>query len=200
MRHLRAGVVVVVLALDLPAGPRQHARQAVAERGVAAGADVQRAGRVGADELDLHAPAAAHAQRAEASSPRSATVLTCSRSQSSAQREVEKPGWRGLPTAPGRAAGPAPAWPRCAPAMSIGFGPRGPTARLARSGEAGGEVAVLRPRGRSIDRDLGHRDLRQQARLLRRARPRRAPGRPADRGSAAHRRRGHGLNSPFSAV
>ena len=49
---LGAGVVDVVLALDLVADRLQQAHQRVAVGGVAAAADVQRAGRVGGDELD----------------------------------------------------------------------------------------------------------------------------------------------------
>ena len=57
--HLRAGVVDVVFALDLPTGRGQHARQGVAQHGVARRAHVQRPGRVGADELHLARLAAA---------------------------------------------------------------------------------------------------------------------------------------------
>src|SRR5262249_36644959 len=51
---LRAGIVVVELALDVPAGRRQQAGEAVADRRRTAVADVQRAGRVRRDELDLY--------------------------------------------------------------------------------------------------------------------------------------------------
>ena len=49
---LAAGVVDVVLALDLVADRLQQPHQRVAVGGVAAAADVQRPGRVGGDELD----------------------------------------------------------------------------------------------------------------------------------------------------
>ena len=51
---LRAGVVVVELARDLVALRLEQRRDRVAERRLAAVADVQRAGRIGRDELDLH--------------------------------------------------------------------------------------------------------------------------------------------------
>ena len=62
---LGASVVVVVLALHLPTRLRQHARDAVAQRGISSGADVDRTGRIGADELHLHAPLPAERHRSE---------------------------------------------------------------------------------------------------------------------------------------
>ena len=53
--HLRAGVVVVVLALDLPSRSVEHASDAVAERGITRRADVNGPGRVRADEFNLDA-------------------------------------------------------------------------------------------------------------------------------------------------
>ena len=53
--HLRSCVVVVVLALDLVAGERQHACDGVAVGGVAGNGDRQRSRRVGGDHLDLDA-------------------------------------------------------------------------------------------------------------------------------------------------
>ena len=50
---LAAGVVEVVLALDLVAGGGEQVGQGVAGRGEAGVADVQRPGRVGRDELDV---------------------------------------------------------------------------------------------------------------------------------------------------
>ena len=50
---LDAVVVEVVLARDEPALGLEHARQAVADRGPAGAADVQRPGRVRGDELDV---------------------------------------------------------------------------------------------------------------------------------------------------
>ena len=50
--HLAAGIVEVVLACDGVAGPLQQRRDGVAEDGVAAVADRERAGRVGRDVLD----------------------------------------------------------------------------------------------------------------------------------------------------
>ena len=50
--HLASGVVVVVLARDGVADPLQERGDGVAQDGVAAVADRQRAGRVGRDELD----------------------------------------------------------------------------------------------------------------------------------------------------
>ncbi|MPM98877.1 hypothetical protein SDC9_146067 [bioreactor metagenome] len=63
--HLPAGVIDVVLAGDVPAGEGQQARQRGAVGGAAAVADVQRAGRVGRDELDLHLLPAAGGGTAE---------------------------------------------------------------------------------------------------------------------------------------
>src|SRR5690606_5841487 len=50
--HLAAGVVEVVLARDLVAGPVEEVGYGVAEDGVAAVPDGQRSGRVGGDVLD----------------------------------------------------------------------------------------------------------------------------------------------------
>src|SRR5699024_4321631 len=55
--NLRAGVVVVVLALDAPSAGGKQTRHAVAQGGVATVADVQRAGGVGRDEFDAHGAA-----------------------------------------------------------------------------------------------------------------------------------------------
>src|SRR5690606_17394037 len=51
-RDLLAGIVVVVLAIDLPPGPIEHLRDRVAERCLPAVADVQRPRRIRRDELD----------------------------------------------------------------------------------------------------------------------------------------------------
>jgi len=51
--HLGAGVVDVVLALDVVAGGCEDAGEGVAKDGAAAVADLQGAGGVGGDELDL---------------------------------------------------------------------------------------------------------------------------------------------------
>ena len=53
--HLAARVVVVVLALHVPAGMREQTGDGITEHRVPCMADVQRAGRVGADELHLDA-------------------------------------------------------------------------------------------------------------------------------------------------
>src|SRR5579884_1558003 len=52
--HLRAGVVVVVLALDVVAGELEQPRDRVAVRAVARRRDDDRPGRVGGDHLHLH--------------------------------------------------------------------------------------------------------------------------------------------------
>jgi hypothetical protein len=52
--HLRARVVVVVLALDGVAGVRENARDGVAVRAVSRRRDRDRARRVRGDHLDLH--------------------------------------------------------------------------------------------------------------------------------------------------
>ena len=52
--HLAAGVIDVILARHIPAGKGQQAGQRRAIGGTATVADVQRAGRIGRDELDLH--------------------------------------------------------------------------------------------------------------------------------------------------
>ena len=54
IHDLRAGVVVVELARHAPAGRAEQRRDRVAERGLAAVTDVQRAGRIRRDELDVH--------------------------------------------------------------------------------------------------------------------------------------------------
>ena len=59
--HLPAGVVDVILTGDIPAGEAQQARQRGAVGGPSTVTDVQRPGRVGRDEFDLHLlPAAQH--------------------------------------------------------------------------------------------------------------------------------------------
>ena len=57
--RLRAGVVDVVLALHVVAGGVEHGGQRVAEHRASPVADLQRPGRVGGDEFDLHLRAAA---------------------------------------------------------------------------------------------------------------------------------------------
>jgi hypothetical protein len=52
--HLRAGVVVVVLALDLVPRELEQPRDRVADGAVASRRDRNRPGRVGRDHLDLH--------------------------------------------------------------------------------------------------------------------------------------------------
>ena len=52
--HLTAGIIDVVLAGHIPAGKGEQAGQRGAVGRTAAVADVQRAGRVGRDEFDLH--------------------------------------------------------------------------------------------------------------------------------------------------
>jgi len=54
LRHLCAGIVVVVLALDVVPGELQQARDRVPDRAVARRRDRDRAGRVRGDHLDLH--------------------------------------------------------------------------------------------------------------------------------------------------
>ena len=51
---LRAGVVVVELSRDAPAGRAEQRADRVAERGLSAVADVQRSGRIRRDEFDVH--------------------------------------------------------------------------------------------------------------------------------------------------
>ena len=51
---LHAGVVVVELARDIPAGPLEQRRDSVAERGLPAVTDVQRASWIRGHELDVH--------------------------------------------------------------------------------------------------------------------------------------------------
>jgi len=63
--HLPPGVVEVILALNLVADGFQHAGDGIADHRAACAPDVQRPGRVGADELHLGAPARADVQPAE---------------------------------------------------------------------------------------------------------------------------------------
>ena len=76
--HLRARVVVVVLALDVVAGEREEPRDRVAVRAVPRRRDGDRAGRVRRDSLDLEALA----QRG----PAGAVVATAARISASASR------------------------------------------------------------------------------------------------------------------
>ena len=62
---LATGVVDVVLALDLVPDCLEQADERVAVGGVAAAADVERAGRVGRDELDQDALGRLDGRRAE---------------------------------------------------------------------------------------------------------------------------------------
>ena len=57
--HLPPGIVEIILARDGVARPFQQVGDGVAEDGVAPVPDRQRPGRVGADELDVGAPALA---------------------------------------------------------------------------------------------------------------------------------------------
>ena len=93
--HLRAGVVVVVLALDIVPGKREEARDRVAVRPVAGRGNGDRAGGIRRDELDLDAlrfggpPAAEPTTRLEhGCEPRPEPGVV--------DREVEEPGARDL--------------------------------------------------------------------------------------------------------
>ena len=59
-QDLAAPVVVVELARHAPTGPLEQRRDCVAQGRLTAVADVQRTGRVGRDELDVHGPTLPH--------------------------------------------------------------------------------------------------------------------------------------------
>ena len=82
--HLRAGVVVVVLALDVVAGELEQPGDGVAVGAVPRGGDGDRPGRVRRDELDLDAlrglrRAGAEAPSPPRSPPRARVPATCRR-------------------------------------------------------------------------------------------------------------------------
>jgi hypothetical protein len=92
---LGAGVVVVVLPVHLPPGPGQQLGDGVAEGGLAAVADVERPGRVGGDELDVHRLAGAVLRAAVVSVPLQ-DVGERAGHGALGQPEVDEPGTRHL--------------------------------------------------------------------------------------------------------
>ncbi len=116
---LTAGVVDVELALHLVSGGLEQADQGVAVGRVATAADVQRAGRVGGDELDQDALGRGRRRRAETRSPAAARLTIARRYHSSARKRLTKPG----------------------PATSIRSTVSGPSCSLELDGEPGGDVA-----------------------------------------------------------
>ena len=90
--HLRAGVVVVVLALDRVAGVREDARDRVAVGAVPGRRDRDRPGRVRGDHLDLHAlDRVARTRRRSARPPRESPP-SASPYQAGASQRLTKPG------------------------------------------------------------------------------------------------------------
>jgi hypothetical protein len=163
MIHLRAGVVVVVLALDLPASLGQHPRQAVADGRVAGVSHVQRPGRIGTDEFDLHPPPSPewHRPVARAFADDRVDLLA---QPIVAEREVDKAWLGSLETGQER-------WWIARQHGRNGAGdihrvsPAGPDDAARLQGEVRRVVAQLWPRG-SVDDNFWHLDQRQQARLL----------------------------------
>ena len=88
--HLRARVVVVVLALDLVAAELEEAGERVADRAVPRRGDDDRPGRVRRDHLDLH-PLAPLGEAA-AERPARATSASAFENHESARKRLTKPG------------------------------------------------------------------------------------------------------------
>ena len=89
--HLGAGVVEVVLALDLVAGALEQPRQRVAVGGAAAAGGGHRPGRVGAHELDQD-PLGRSRGRPPSRSPAASSAAVASRCQRSERKTLRKPG------------------------------------------------------------------------------------------------------------
>ena len=92
---LRAGIVHEVLALDVEARGFEHGCEHAADRGAAAVAGGERAGGVGADELDLDALAAADVEVTERCAG-SGDRVHLLRQPRLRQAEVDEAGGRGL--------------------------------------------------------------------------------------------------------
>ena len=153
---LGAGVVHEILALDGEAGGFEHGREHAADGGAAAVAGGERAGGVGADELDLHALALAERDVAERSRRRRRSRRPVCASHGSDEAEVDEAGGRDI----GRGERVARGQARGDGGGDIeGFGACG--AREAHR-QVGGVVAVLRSRG-ALDDDLRQDDVRQLA-------------------------------------
>ena len=91
--HLAAGVVEVVLALDLVAAAgSSSARDRVAEGGAAAAGGGHRPGRVGAHELDQDALGRARPRWRPSRSPAASSSATASRCQRSERKTLRNPG------------------------------------------------------------------------------------------------------------
>ncbi len=117
--HLRAGVVVVVLALDLVPGEREHASDGVAVRPVPRRRDGDRPGRVRGDHLDLDALRLCRRARPEGA-VRAATIsATPAASHASGSQRLTNPG----PAASARSASPL-STTRCAISSAISRGGR----------------------------------------------------------------------------
>ena len=135
---LHAGVVDVELAGDGVAGPLESAAMRVAQRRAAAVADVQRAGGVGGDELDVDLEAGAPRRCGRSRDPAARIAATCGGELVLGEPEVDEPGPGDLD--PGddarraAAARPRPARPRARGLLRCG--------RARTHGEVGGEVAV----------------------------------------------------------
>ena len=182
--HLPAPVVDVVLPVDLVAAPLEDAAQGVAVGRPPAAAGVERAGGVGADELDVDPLAAAQVVAGVARRrPPSTTWRSTSCSQASVEAEVHEPG-------------PGHRRPR----------PRsGGGSAVEPVGDGGGQLAGRRPGG--LGQGQGHvrrpvavlgpgRALDGDGRRAARSRPppgRRAGTRPGCPGSSAGQRYGRGL-------
>ena len=90
--HLRARVVVVVLALDLVPGEREQAGERVAVGAVASRRDRNRAGRVRGDHLDLDTLTFARRAPAPYASPSSRISASADENHSSRRKRLTKPG------------------------------------------------------------------------------------------------------------
>ena len=90
--HAAAGVVDIVLALDVIAGGLQHRGDGIAQHGVARRADVQRAGGIGADVFDLHRCAVRRGRSLPTVRIGCKSASTWASSQASSRRKLRKPG------------------------------------------------------------------------------------------------------------
>ncbi len=130
---LGPGVVDVVLALDLVADRRQQPHHRVAVGRPAAAADVQRAGRVGGDELDQDPFRGRRSGPGRGRRPAASRTASARRYQASARKRLTKPGpatstRSRLPASPPRLPSSS---PRRRSATARGLSPSGPASSIA---------------------------------------------------------------------
>ena len=183
-----AGVVEVVLPGDLGPARGQHPAQRVADRGPPGAAQVQRAGRVGRDELQVDVAAGVVVAGAVAPRPRPAPRRRCAPCASAASRRLMKPGPGDLGRRDAGAGRPAPR-PASRPAPAAA---RRPSSRCAgprwwRSRRARGCAAARRPTSAGSAAEV-QAASRQHVGRRRHGRVRRAGrGSPLESRRSAHR-------------